>query len=184
MVSNKTASKHFGMSLIEVMVAMVILATGILGAVAMQASAKKSSFDAMQRSLASSLAQDIIERMRSNSANSTVLALYDGTYGAVALTAPSNRCNTAANLCTSAQLATNDLFEWSQLIRGADAMKGTSNAGGLVEGIGCITATGQVVTIVITWKGRTETQDARTGSCGSSTADKQRRQLSMTTFLF
>ena len=56
--------KHQGMTLIEVMVALIILVLGILGAVGMQATAKQGSFDAMQRSIASSLAQDIVERMR------------------------------------------------------------------------------------------------------------------------
>ena len=54
------------MTFIEVLIALVILIMGILGAVAMQATAKKGSFDAMQRSVASALAQDIIERMRGN----------------------------------------------------------------------------------------------------------------------
>jgi type IV pilus assembly protein PilV len=40
----------------------------------MQAVAQKSSFDAMQRSIASSLAQDIIERMRNNS-NANILCM-------------------------------------------------------------------------------------------------------------
>ena len=61
-----------GMTFIEVLVALLILVTGILGAVAMQATAKKGSFDAMQRSVASALAQDILERMRSN--DSTALS--------------------------------------------------------------------------------------------------------------
>ena len=68
---NNRSAKQKGMTFIEVLIALVIMVTGILGAVAMQATAKKGSFDAMQRSLASSLAQDIIERMRSNNATLT-----------------------------------------------------------------------------------------------------------------
>ncbi|MCI2283138.1 type IV pilus modification protein PilV [Colwellia sp. MSW7] len=67
--NKKSTKKQRGMTFIEVLVSLFIMVTGILGAVAMQANAKKGSFDAMQRSLASSLTQDIIERMRSNDFN-------------------------------------------------------------------------------------------------------------------
>ena len=74
---SRKKTQQCGMTFIEVLIALVIMVTGILGAVAMQATAKKGSFDAMQRALASALAQDIIERMRSNDA--TTLANYAGT---------------------------------------------------------------------------------------------------------
>ena len=80
MASVRKIQRQNGMTFIEVIIAMVILVVGILGAVAMQASAKKGSFDAMQRSIASALAQDILERMRSN--NAGALNLYNGlTFG-------------------------------------------------------------------------------------------------------
>ena len=84
-----------GFTFIEVLIAMFILVTGILGAVAMQATAKKASFDAMQRSLASALAKDVIERMRSNKAS--LLAGYAGSdYGETLKHVQNRRCNTIA----------------------------------------------------------------------------------------
>lgn len=174
--------KDEGMTFIEVVVALFILASGILGAVAMQTAAKKGSFDAMQRSIASSLAQDILERIRSNSADNATLVLYEGTFGAAARAVPANRCNTAAANCSAAQMATNDLYEWSELLRGGDAKIAGVNAGGLVGAIGCVDITGQQVAVVISWEGRTETADGGSGDCG--TKDNSRRQLSMTTFVF
>ncbi len=171
------------MTFIEVLVALFIMVTGILGAVAMQSVAKQGSFDAMQRSLASSLAQDIIERMRSNSADAAVLNTYNGTYGDVALTEPDTRCNNPAAICTSAQMVTNDLFEWSQALRGADAFEGTNNRGGLVNARGCITHNAQAVAIVISWEGRTKTSDGAAGSSCGSASDK-RRQITLNAFLF
>ncbi|MFB1015737.1 MAG: hypothetical protein QMC51_08795 [Alteromonadaceae bacterium] len=44
----------------------------------MQATAKKGSLDALQRSIASALTQDILERMRSNDVNE--LNNYANTY--------------------------------------------------------------------------------------------------------
>jgi len=177
-------SKQQGMTFIEVLVALFILVTGVLGAVAMQATAKKGSFDAMQRSLASSIAQDIVERIRNNDADATTLNLYVGTHGAAAKGLPSPRCNTAADNCTAAQMATNDLYEWTELIRGGEAKINGTNAGGLVGAVGCIARNGQIITVVISWQGRTQTQDGGTGSCGSATDNSQRRQLSITAFLF
>jgi len=175
-----------GMTFIEVLVALFILVTGILGAVAMQTTAKQSSFDAMQRSLASALLQDIIERMRSNSADAPVLALYDGTsWGNTALAVPAVRCNLLADNCTSNQLATNDLFEWTQLLRGAEAVLNGAQVGGLINPTGCIVTNGQTVTISISWEGRKEISDgaaSKNSNCGS--ASTKRRQVNLTAFLF
>ena len=176
------SKKNQGMTFIEVLVSLVILVTGILGAVAMQASAKKGSFDAMQRSVASAVAQDIIERIRSNSASTTMLSTYAGTYGAAARTVPANRCDKPNSLCTPANMMTNDLYEWTNMLMGADAKDGSANAGGLVGARGCITQTAQVIEVVISWEGRIKTVDGGSGSCGISSTS--RRQLSMKTFIF
>lgn len=181
----KLMMKNKGMTFIEVLVALVILVTGILGAVALQATAKKGSFDAMQRSLASSLAQDIFEKMRNNSVNqlpnTAALGLYTGTYGNSNVVNPPV-CN-QNNLCTPAQMATNDLFTWEQSLMGADANNGVNNTGGLVDGVGCIAQAGNQVTIAISWQGKTETTDSATiGGCG--TANKKRRQIVMVGFIY
>jgi type IV pilus assembly protein PilV len=175
----KSAVKQKGMTFIEVLIALVIMVTGILGAVAMQATAKKGSFDAMQRSLASSLAQDILERMRSNSSDN--LNGYAGTYGAAALVAPNSACNTAGVLCTSDQLMATDIYQWTQSLRGADVTSDGNNAGGLVDGRGCITEANNAITITITWQSRVETVDGGGGACGTS--NSQRRRLSINAFI-
>jgi len=178
---NKSIPKQKGMTFIEVLIALVIMVTGILGAVAMQATAKKGSFDAMQRSLASSLAQDIVERMRSNDA--TALASYVGTDYGVALNAvPGKRCDTIGGLCTTTEMATNDLYEWELALMGADVKNGTSNAGGLIDATSCIDVTDNAVTVVITWEGRTELVNGRTESCGDS--GSKRRQVLVEAFVF
>ncbi|PCI60071.1 MAG: type IV pilus modification protein PilV [Gammaproteobacteria bacterium] len=185
----KQARKQVGMTFIEVLVALVILVTGILGAVAMQAAAKKGSFDAMQRSLASSLAQDIIERMRTNDSTVTtsVLGSYAGTgYGAKNLTTPSIRCDSAVALCTSAQRVTNDLYEWEQLLMGTEVKSATAaNVGGLSGAQGCIAVSSNSVTVAISWQGRTATADgASTRSVKCGTSGSKRRQVIIQAFIF
>lgn len=193
-VKEKKLSGQKGMTLIEVLVALVILVTGILGAVAMQASAKKGSFDAMQRSVASSLAQDIIERMRSNDSDIITLESYQGVYGAVLNTLPATRCNSAAALCSSAQMAINDLYEWEVKLMGADVIAGGKNAGGLVGATGCISHDNNEVTVVVSWQGRVSTADGYdadnnsaaaatlANSCG--TTGSKRRQVAVEAFVY
>ena len=172
-----------GMTFIEVLVATFIIVTGILGAALMQATAKKGSFDAMQRSLASALGQDIIERMRSNDASTITLESYEGSYGATALSEPDTRCLSAASLCNSTQMASNDLYEWSQLLRGAEATLGESNIGGLINARGCIAHNENAVTVVVSWEGKTEIKDAeKQSACGSS--NTKRRQILVEAFIY
>lgn len=197
-VKNNTA-KQKGMTFIEVLIALFIMVTGILGAVAMQVTAKKGSFDAMQRSMASALAQDMLERMRSNDASpaSGILTTYIGTYGAANPgTAPAPACNTPNALCNSGQMVATDLYQWAQLLRGADVTSGSvangggQNAGGLVNAIGCITENNNAVTVTVSWQGRTSTQDGAAtdddvvtnSTCGS--VNDKRRQVHIQAFIF
>lgn len=176
-----TKNKNKGMTFIEVLVALVIMVTGILGAVAMQATAKKSSFDAMQRSLASSLAQDIIERIRGN--NSSTLSLYaaNSPYGSGKITSAPT-CNSTALLCTPAEMVTHDLFGWEQALMGANAINDTKKVGGLVGGLGCLTVDGNSVKVVITWQSKVATLDSEYAeTCGSST--NTRRQVVINAFI-
>ncbi|XQW86005.1 type IV pilus modification protein PilV [Thalassotalea piscium] len=179
---NSKKTQQTGMTFIEVLIALVLIVTGILGAVAMQATAKKGSFDAMQRSLASALAQDIIERMRSNDPNG--LASYAGTdYGEKKYTEPANRCNDPAAVCAPAAMVLNDQYEWELALMGADVLKGTKNAGGLTGARGCITVNNtNEVSVTISWQGRTDITDSSTGSCGTS-GDK-RRQITIGAFIY
>jgi len=172
------------MTLIEVLIALVLLVTSILGAVAMQASAKKGSFDAMQRSLASSLAQDIIERMRGN--NVAVLDSYAGNdYGKnVDLDAAENinRCDDVNDVCDFAELATNDLFEWEVSLIGANITNDDDNKGGLVGAVGCISHNNGNVVVAVSWEGREETLDgAIDTSCGE--VSTRRRQILVNAFI-
>lgn len=174
-------SRSTGMTLIEVLVALFVLAIGILGAVAMQTTAKQGSFDAMQRSLASAMAQDIIERIRSNDVSESVLESYEGTYGESVRALPDNLCNQVASMCSPQQIVMNDLYEWTNTLRGEDSKLNNENVGGLIDARGCITHQSQLVTVVVSWAGRTETSDAG-GDCGS--ASNKRRRIVLTAFLF
>jgi type IV pilus assembly protein PilV len=181
-------TKQSGLTFIEVLIALVILISGILGAVAMQMSAKKGSFDAMQRSVASALAQDIIERIRSNNSNPNTLELYQGTYGESLNTLPVNRCHSSNTLCSSSQMATNDIYEWESALMGMDVTNGGVSNGGLIGARACIEHLNNAVTVVISWQGRTGLSDGATDNdsfaqeCGE--ASDNRHQIAINGFVF
>lgn len=187
-----------GFTLIEALLALFVLAIGILGAVALQNVAKEGSIDAIQRTTAAHLAQDIVERMR---ANPDQLALYATPVGGVgggamsaALTAASTvppNCTTTA--CTTDQMASRDLLEWEQALDGSQetSVIGGNNvqSGGLNSPTGCVTPTASgEVTVAIAWRGFAEQSDSVADACGRGsglygTNDVFRRVLVINTFV-
>ena len=98
-----------GSSLIEVLVALVILALSGLGMAALLSSALRVNQSAYLRSQASFLAQDIAERMRANRAG--VLA---GHYDK-----PTSALNPSCAMpggCNAAQMAAHDVAHWQAAV--------------------------------------------------------------------
>lgn len=180
-----------GVGLIEVLIAVLVLSVGILGMISMQVSAKRNMYEATQRSIATGLARDILERIRSNPAE---IASYVGTLGGGSITTAPASCNSAT--CTTSALAVRDMYEWEQLLDGASekiTISGVeSNAGGLVDPRACITNVAGVVTIAIAWKGVADMSNPSASSCGEGSglydgddgsADVKRRLMVMTTYI-
>lgn len=76
MIKQRTARSAWrrrssGFSIIEVLVALLVLAIGLLGLAALQAQGLRFNHDAYVRTQATHLAYDIIDRMRSNRSNAT-----------------------------------------------------------------------------------------------------------------
>lgn len=107
-VNNKNQSRGF--SLVEVLVAILVLSIGLLGLAALQTTSMQYNTGSYFRTQATFLAYDIIDRMR---ANSTAIIDADGngydqpTSSAVTFTV---NCDTSS--CTSAELATYDVKKW------------------------------------------------------------------------
>jgi type IV pilus assembly protein PilV len=66
-----------GFSIIEVLVAMLVLAIGLLGLAALQAQGLRFNHDAYVRTQATHLAYDIVDRMRANSTNAAAYTAAD-----------------------------------------------------------------------------------------------------------
>lgn len=101
--------KQTGSSLVEVMVALFVLAIGLLGILAMQSKSMQYNQSAHVYSQAVYLANDIAERIRNNP---TVVADYDVDEDA-AVTAGTD-CG--SDVCTPNALAAWDMQEWKALV--------------------------------------------------------------------
>lgn len=162
--------KANGFSLIEVLVALMILSIGILGVAGLQATSKRTSYAALQRTTATMLTQDILERIR---ANADQLTAYNGTVDTTTISYTD--CAASSANCTPAQLATYDLYEWQQAILGATEQSSGSNTGGLVSPTGCITVatgcTSCLVTVAIAWRGLTKLSNPSVDTCGDASGN-------------
>lgn len=92
-----------GFSLLELLVAVLVVAVGALGVAGLQLASIQNNRGAMQHSVTTSLATDLIERMRANP---------DADYGTDLGTAPPPFHDCLTNDCTAGQLAQFDLAVW------------------------------------------------------------------------
>lgn len=102
------SNKQCGFSMIELLVALLILAVGLFGMASLMLTSMKSNQSAATRSQASWLAYDIIERMRLNVDQATTSNSYVIAEGDDAPNDPGCK----ANGCSAANVALLDLREW------------------------------------------------------------------------
>jgi len=140
---NPLALRESGIGLIEVLITLFILAIGLLGIAGTQLMSKRANFEATQRTTATHLANDILERMRANSAptvaTASMLPEYvvngGGLGGETISTAPP-----APTAGDTEAIMFRDLWEWEQAIDGAAETTGADavKTGGLVSPSACI----------------------------------------------
>ncbi len=137
-------SPQQGFSLIEVLIAALILAIGLLGLAALQAKGLQSNYSSNLWSQATVLAYDMADRMRAN------LAGYDrGFYNNP--TVADHDCVADGSdpaICTPRQMAQHDVWEWqASLTRilpqgvGVVCLDNTPDDGGDADGDGIVEAT-------------------------------------------
>ena len=104
----KTGKFNSGFSLIEVLIAMLVLTVGLLGMANLQSQSISSSYDAHLRTQASALAHNIIDRMRANRQQALSSAGYKTRFEADPLL-PAADCGKG---CSPQDMARQDLLEW------------------------------------------------------------------------
>lgn len=108
LIMTRPFSHQSGSSLIEVLIALFVLAIGLLGALAMQLNAIKLSKNASLYSQAEIMLMDIYEAMRASPSNDA--DLYKIAYGDPTPTKPS--CETTGTLCTGEDIVDWNLYNW------------------------------------------------------------------------
>lgn len=186
-----------GMGLIEILVAVLVFAVGLLGLLGAQISAKKNAMEALQQSVATGLARDLLERMRSNPGQLTAYQLDNVTPASPALPAatPCARPAVAAGGvfgCSPAELADHDLDEWLQRLAGAAAVATVGGeerpVAGLLEPRACVAVTSGRVSVAIAWRGLEPMASSGESRCGAGggwygPADELRRVLVMQSWI-
>lgn len=99
------ARKQRGSTLIEVLIALLVLSFGMMGMAGVQSVSLRGNQAAYFRTQATSLSMDIIERMRAN-----LTGVGAGAYNNVAGSATAS-CFTTAG-CTNTQMADQDINDW------------------------------------------------------------------------
>jgi type IV pilus assembly protein PilV len=99
-----------GFTLLEILIAVLVLALGIIGGVALQLGALRARHQAVLLSHATQLATSLAERMRANPSQSvTYLTLNYDALAEPSPSAPSTLCDGGA--CDAAQLAFSDMYD-------------------------------------------------------------------------
>lgn len=144
-----------GVALIEALIAMLIVAFGVLGYVGLQARTTVANLEGYQRSQALILVNDMAERMNLNRADALSYVGND-----IGVTDPGD--------CTSTALTAvqKDLCEWSKLIQGAAETHGGTKIGAMLKARGCITnPSANQYLLAVAWQG-VQASAAPVNACG------------------
>ncbi len=161
-----SAKRQKGFTLIEALVAFLILSVGMLGVGSLQLISVKAGHTASFRNVAVIKVDEMFERIRNNP--TSVLA-----YDSATTSATDNSCNdySGVNTCTSAEMVGYDVYEWEQeLTASLSANAGVTTlitvvppvAGGLPLA---------VVTVTVNWQERNLDTNALVTMNFSASAD-------------
>lgn len=152
-----------GATLLEILVALVILSIGMLGVGALQTKALRSSQDSYFLSQAAFLADEMAERLRANHSSLTPASSnYNGInamtdYSSLPSSYKSMSCANG-NVCNASDMAKYDIAQWLNAVN-----DGTR---GLPLGAAKITWSGGTATIILRW----QPGQSGEGNCDSSGA--------------
>jgi type IV pilus assembly protein PilV len=146
MRTTRQLKRQQGAAMLESLIAMLIVAFGVLGFVGLQARTAVTNLEGYQRAQAMILLNDMVQRV---SSNRTAAASY-------VLTAQYVGASTPPTTCPTTTVADQDLCEWAKLLLGAAETEGANSVGSIRTARGCIqqvTGTPNEYVVAVFWEG-------------------------------
>jgi type IV pilus assembly protein PilV len=135
-----TRGAQSGFTLLEVLVAVVVLSLGLLGLAGLQAATLRNNQIAYYRGIAVQQSYDMADRIRANQ-----IGAKDGAYDSLGASIPADP-DCVSNVCSPAQLAVADHSIWN-----------TNNANMLPGGVGTVAVNADgTFSITVSWNENTE----------------------------
>jgi type IV pilus assembly protein PilV len=193
----RVPAPHRGFSMIEVLVALLIIVLGLLGLAGLQVRMQQAEFESYQRAQALILLQDMVERINLHRVTASCFSFSNPVSGTPFLgTGTPIAISCSASTASDNAQAVAALTEWNGLLQGAAETKGGVGAGAMVGARGCVNyAAGTEVldsagaavpgtgiyTVAVSWQGTTDTFTP-TVNCGNGLygAETRRRTVSTT----
>jgi type IV pilus assembly protein PilV len=153
---SKSLETGFGM--IEVLMALLVIAVGLLGLAGLQGKSQLTEMESYQRAQALMLLEDMANRLRANRAGRDSYVLSN-----LGLDFVGTDSGFAGTGCADAQ-ACWDLQQWQNELLGAAEIHNSNKAGAMSGARGCITGGGLDFLVTIAWQGVTADDYALTGN--------------------
>jgi len=191
-----------GFSLIEILVAILIVVVGLLGLAGLQARAQVAEFESYQRAQALVLLYDMVERLHSTHITAPCFAVTSDVANGTPYFGDGSSVTPACSSSnpTDNAIAVASMTEWDTLLKGGAEKKGAAatNVGAMIGARGCVSynaateylnaATGVALagtgeyTVAVSWQGMADTFTP-TANCGNGLygSETKRRTVWATT---
>lgn len=163
-----------GVTLIEVLVAVVVLAFGLIGIAGLQTTAISSNQMSMQYTQVANLAQNLAERMRANRDG-----VFANSYNMAAGVPGSPAANCSTSTCTSVQQAAWDLAVWYASLSSSTTFTNiptitSANLNAVQVAVGCAgTCTADSVRLITVYWNSDRSTATGLGCNASNSSDKR-----------
>jgi len=194
--SPRPSARPRGFTLLEALIAMLVLVFGMLGAALLMVRAQQVEFESYQRKHALMLVDDFVSRMQANRRVASEPNCYsittDTSTGSPYLgTGNSTVFTCSAGFPQESARANADMLALEAALLGAGETVGGSNVGALLNARGCVSVAGTALagytyTVSIAWQGRSETAaPPASANCGKNQygAEALRRVVTATFFV-
>lgn len=164
-----------GATMIEVLVAMLILTIGLLGVAGLQARMQVAQAELYHRSHAVLLLREMVNRINANRGNAQDY-----------VTSRALGAGNPVEDCTGLTDAALDLCEWNNALLGTDeSTAGGQQAGGPIDARGCVTKVVDTVPrefmVAVTWQGLVPTVAPAATACGQGLYGNEQTRRALVT---